>query len=724
MKFLNIEFLKKTLMADTTRNALSASFLFSSTLLFFGPSVIYFTNLLDFSFKFSDIFPALVALTLGIGTVLTICLVILKGRVHRIAVCFLFALGLLIYIQANILIWNYGSFNGRPINWDSFLVNGIIDISVWLLVLVIFTLKTEKLYKFIAIVSVFLFFVQAGGLIGLIHSSQPEPEWKSHFFVPGDSKFVFSENQNVVIIVLDAFESDVFQEIINEDDNYRKMFTGFTYYRNAVGGYQTTTASVPLILTGKYYTNSEPIDIFIKDAFTTSSLPKTLKNNNYSINIYDDSRLVFPDEQIEENVQSASVDSITALNKLYHIALFRDLPHFLKQATYKTVVIGSNPGMGIPDRSYFDAFANQTQFTKPERVFKFYHLSGSHPPYLLNESLGYEELPYNRTGNIEQSKAFLRITNELLKNANRSGMYDNTMIIIVGDHGQPFRLNTSQLNRTVSISYTSQNIIMSGIPLILVKPFYSNTSLAISDTPVSLSDIPKTVTNELNIPNNFPGQSMKSIQVNEKRERSFFAYNSNSKISDYYGYLPPLKQYIISNFSWFGGSWKPTYWTHSSHGSMQTYPPNYSINSTINFRKNTESEEYLTETWSYNDDDNLISNEKMATIKFSLNKPETDLTLDITLKANIIPEKPSPQRVFVYVNRHEIGNFTLTNDTKYEKHITVPHAYWEETIQHVTFYLPDAVSTPEIETSISPGERSIVLDSITLTPMNVSTPVL
>jgi hypothetical protein len=54
------------------------------------------------------------------------------------------------------------------------------------------------------------------------------------------SIYQFSPEKNVLIIVLDGFQGDVFQEIIDESPQYRKRFDGFTYYRDALGGYPVT----------------------------------------------------------------------------------------------------------------------------------------------------------------------------------------------------------------------------------------------------------------------------------------------------------------------------------------------------------------------------------------------------------------------------------------------------------------------------------------------------
>ncbi len=80
----------------------------------------------------------------------------------------------------------------------------------------------------------------------------------------------------------------------NEDEKYRDMFDGFTYYRNTVGGFSTTYPSVTLILSGKYYDNSVPIKDFIKNTSLNNSIPVVLKQNGFRTSISEDPTLIYP----------------------------------------------------------------------------------------------------------------------------------------------------------------------------------------------------------------------------------------------------------------------------------------------------------------------------------------------------------------------------------------------------------------------------------------------
>src|SRR6185436_19727519 len=79
--------------------------------------------------------------------------------------------------------------------------------------------------------------------------------WVNHYSFDDSARFAFSPTRNVVILVLDTFQTDLFQELLDDDAGLAAKFEGFTYFRNAVGGFPSTAASVPLILTGQYYEN-------------------------------------------------------------------------------------------------------------------------------------------------------------------------------------------------------------------------------------------------------------------------------------------------------------------------------------------------------------------------------------------------------------------------------------------------------------------------------------
>jgi len=553
--------------------SIGAAFLLSFTLLFFGPAYMYYGNILEIPYYYSDMVWIFLAYSLAAAAIITTILLILKGTIHQRAVALVFALGLLFWIQGHILVWDYGILDGREIIWSDYFLNGIIDSAIWIAVLGVALFKAPSFYKHIALASVLLLVVQGGGLAVEMYQAPDEPEWKSYTIGYDDkTMFEFSKEQNVIILVLDSFQSDVFQEIIDEDDEYREMFDGFTYYRNAASGYPRTYASVTLILTGEYYDNSIPIQDFIKNAFLNNSIPRVLKENGYQVDLYPYYvKTIYPSDKIASNVgtqQRGKVDreinELKGAKELYKLMEFRHAPHFLKSYFYFMPFAGlGGNGDDHHDIVFHNTLKSNMVVSSAERVFKYYHLWGAHGPYTLNAQLQNKDLPQNRSGCKEQAKASLNIAGELIEQLKKNDIYDDTLMIIVGDHGgTSWRgdLFIEPSNGKFKIPTVHDAVVAQGTPLMLVKTFNSDGKLVISDAPVTLGDIPQTIVSELQLASEFPGMSVLSLNESDERKRKFFLHDW---VEEYWGfskaYLSPMTEYAINGHSWSTNSWESTH---------------------------------------------------------------------------------------------------------------------------------------------------------------------
>jgi len=565
---------------DPERRAptIGTSFLLSLTVLFFGPSYLYYMNILEIPYLYTDLVWVFVAYSLVAGAIISALLLFLRGSVHQRAVALIFVLGLLFWIQGHILVWDYGILDGREIIWNDYLLNGLIDSTIWIAALGVALIKGPSFYKHITVASVLVLVVQGGGLAAEMYQAPDEPEWKSYAITSNDgTMFEFSKEQNIIILVLDAFQSDVFQEIINEDDGYRKTFDGFTYYRNAVGGFPYTYASVTLILTGDYYDNSIPVQDFIKSAFIENSIPQVLRGNGYQVDLLPlvEGYIYRGDENASDrgsqqcSKEDREVDAQKGALELYRITLFRHTPQVLKSYFYFTPFIGQSGNDNVhQDVVFYNSLSSNTTISNKEKVFKYYHIFGAHLPYTLNAQLQNEDLPQNRSGCKEQSKASLNIAEELIEQLKKHEIYDNSMIIIIGDHGTSgggigLNLGLMNKNEQLELPMVHERVVASGIPLMLIKPFNSRGDLIMSDAPVTLGDIPQTIASELQLSNKFPGVSVLSLNESDERVRKYFHYAHSEEYQDVDGgYFYPMREYVINGNSWDLNSWKPTHYVY------------------------------------------------------------------------------------------------------------------------------------------------------------------
>ncbi len=704
----------------------AASFLLSLTLLFFGPSYLYYTNILEIPYLYTDLVWVFVIHSLVAGAILSILLLFLKGGIHQRAVALVFALGLLFWVQGHILVWDYGILDGREIIWNDYLLNGIIDSTVWIVVLGVALFKVPSFYKHIALASVLLLVVQGGGLAAEMYLAPDEPEWKSYAIGYDDeTMFEFSKEQNVIILVLDAFQSDVFQEIIDEDDEYREMFDGFTYYRNAVAGFSYTYASIPLILTGEYYDNSIPMQDFIKNTFQENSIPLILKENGYRVNLYPLTTMtIYPSDKIASNVGTKqlgkvdrAIDGQKGATELLKLTMFRHVPHFAKSQFYFMPFTK----LGLEDDIHHDvvlynSLMSNTAASSDEKVFVLYHLFGAHNPYTLNSPLQNEDLPQNRSGYKEQAKAALKISGELIAQLKKHDVYDNSMIFIIADHGNSWGgmgLKTEKVSESVGFQTVSSRVVASGLPLMLVKPFNSHGDLVISDAPVTLGDVPQTIASELQLSGEFPGVSILSLNESDERAREYFHYTWSEEYWDWSkSYLPPMTKHVVNGHSWSPDSWKATYQEYIA-GEVTNSLPAYKCGTEVQFGKDGWTPQYLAAGWWSGPEGEFTRTDgHIAVLAIQPDNTDSDLILKITASPYLGGGALDQQRVTIYVNEHQIGEWLFDQPGAQEKTITIPHDVLEEKVQYITFGLPDAVSPKDLGHSEDERELALAVHSM------------
>jgi hypothetical protein len=146
------------------------------------------------------------------------------------------------------------------------------------------------------------------------------------------------------------------------------------------------------------------------------------------------------------------------------------------------------------------------------------------------------------------------------------------MIFVLADHGYGHQIQMKELKQEAgsdSQPAPLARIKGSAYPLFLVKPFGGTGELRISDAPVSLSDVAKTIVSEVKLEGDIPGSSIFEIGESQSRERRFFSHK-NSRVRTRNGYyLPPLEEYSVSGPVWLDESWTPTNRTFTNEDVKQ-----------------------------------------------------------------------------------------------------------------------------------------------------------
>lgn len=272
---------------------------------------------------------------------------IVPARKTYLYVALLVATFLMIWAQANLLVWELGLLDGKTIEWERFTSRNWIDSAIWLTT----GLLACRYARQIAAKGVFVVYLfcplQCIALLIAITNSDYSLDRKSHVAIattPSDTMYRFSKENNVLLIVMDGFQPDVFDYIIREPRHgpfLQRALQGFVYYRDNMGVFPTTYMSVPALAGEQIYANHMPQREFVSQTMASSSILKVAHDAGYLVDLaapvkvlshYIDAphSTAFAINYDETGTMSRYRDAA----RLLDISLFRIAPHFLKQWIY------------------------------------------------------------------------------------------------------------------------------------------------------------------------------------------------------------------------------------------------------------------------------------------------------------------------------------------------------------------------------------------------------
>lgn len=342
-------------------------------------------------------------------------------------------------------------------------------------------------------------------------------------------------------------------------------------------------------------------------------------------------------------------------------------------------------------------------------TFKFFHLFGLHQPLAFTENLELEKLSTNRNDYKRQAKGSLKLIEMFLKKLKEIDAYDNSFIFIIGDHGASewnigFNPGTDNPKNISDLEKAKQG----GIPLILVKRFNSDSSkkLIISNAPITLADIPATITSELKLEKFDFGQSMFDIKETSNRQRRYLYY---SRPEDWLKqYFLPMIEYLISGHSWENQSWSQSgqIFSPKNNSHIKKIVTAYKLGSSINFGNEENYLRYQQRGWSWGEDGFTWTDGPIASLKIPLENNNEDLVL----VAHLNPYKN--QTINIMVNQEQIGQWQA--NTKGDYHILLPKEKIRTSPLNIVFEFPDAKSSQNFEQANDQRQLGVAFHNLSL----------
>jgi len=641
----------------------------ASTIFFFIPFSLYLLNREAFFTAPHVVAGMLLAFTVAIFLILASPLLLTKGKLRVVAVSLLAFLCIGIWVQANILSWDYGLLDGSTLRWRLFEKRSIIDVLVWLTLFVSITIIGIRKKVSLRYVFFILLFMQSGNILFTWMNSGKDITKNDgqNLSITDNDRFIFSKDKNIILMVLDAYETDIFNEYLEKNPELKDALPGFTYYPNAVSEHFYTLRSIATLLTGNYLIESAFPDSKTQkerkdELFKHHSIPALLKQSGYHVGIYPFyARSNYPPKifgGIADNYIHSNLvlhEGANEISTLMEVGLFRIAAHPFKKMIYDRFLL--TPSFEQDRDEFSTNMEKQLKAGLDVHSFKYYHLQGMHGPHIIN---GERFDDQKRESALRIAAHVNKMLADFASKLQEVGIYDQTDIFIVADHGLyhdsksvvfgKFAPDTTEHDTPPLDDFVKK---CRGIPLFLYKPANATGPMGISKTPVCLTDVLPTITDiaAVEIKEKLDGVSIRTLQEDTARIRRHFtseAHRTRSVIPDY--------EFYVSGFSWYDSSWTYTGDCHTLNAIERIPLDNYVLGQKLTFGLSGNGKEYLDKNWTALEATHQ-SNSATVTISLPVANPKPGMV--ITLELSPSQHQPKEVSLSISINGNKKQTFYI-----------------------------------------------------------------
>ncbi|MCX6303944.1 MAG: sulfatase-like hydrolase/transferase [Bacteroidetes bacterium] len=699
----------------------SAAAVFPFMLLLVAPLSFYFGNINELAFGLKDVTLQVSGLFLVLFAILFLLLFLFRRKVTTFSVLagLLTGLALSVWLQSQLFVWNFGLFRGEMVDWDRWKIQMYLEFATWAVVILLtvfaFLRKNRKVANNI------LMGIYLVGIISVAAGYVAAPREKNKTPEINDAKqkdfFSFHPKNNVLLIILDTFQSDYFEYITQKYPVEASMFDGFTFYRNTASMFPTTKASLPSIITGSCYLNKNPYDTFISRSNARFNLLDAYKKKSYSAYLAGING-TFPGVlAMQTFVDELSENSVHPFFEYIDFALFRSIPTYFKPVIYNNGIWlfsflqrrnypPDNFGVDIRFLELIEKFAFVPKVPESSGTFKILHFSIPHLPVCVDENLKYDPSLTGKEGYLKQARGAVRVAGRVLNTLKRLGIYDNSEIIILSDHGT---MNMPQANKEGvnqdTTSLVPPGVITSSHALLLHKPALSRGTLVTNDSPLEITDIACILGLR-------DGDSACNKYLAAKsggsRERPFYFYTWDDSWDT--ENMPQMTEYYISGHVYDKASYRKGRYLYAASGMVEISSNKYyQIGKPVLFSAGGKSDEYILKGWSRQEPDHRWTDGAVAGLVFQLDKkPQRDMVLRLWGVGINGENKKESEKIKLTVNGKQVASWELIGNNKYEA--LIPAALAPDGLINVEIAISNPKSSANDRRQLGMAVTKLVID--------------
>lgn len=678
------------------------------------PSSLFLSNINEFAVPYYRVV-LLFFLYAGISFLILIWLgaKMVKVKGEYAYTLFIFFLTLCFYVQSNFLNPQMPSLLGGTVDWTQFGAAGIYSIIGWgSLCIVMFGLivlamwKKVKFEKPIRYLSVLFSLMQICSFVFLIITCPMDENVNKVFEKEG--QFAVGD-QNIIVFVVDTLQADAVQTYVQNNIAAEEELRDFTLFTNTISGGAPTQYAIPLILTGEEYDPMQRLDEYQTEIWQESYLLQDLQQQNYDVRLYTESGLLakMPIELVH-NLKQTSGNKIgnagSFLQRMVQLTNLYIMPLQLKGYFWMTTedltecveaMDSTLDPYDCDNMEFYYDFCEKHIQRQYEKAFRFYHIQGVHQPIRHDELFQpiRPEHEINEKNEQRALKAIMMMIQTYTEELRNLGVYDESTIIIMGDHGRH--------NKQDQEKY----------PAILVKRAGENHPLQYSDNPVCFRNLVATIGSEVTKDDTKYGPGVFDVDIESDVQRlQTLAPHVLTEYIEYDGEMYKDRdgaRFIVDDDG--KGNLSYRQWNPHEINKIQ-----YSYGDVIDFALSGSYADKLTERL-YSEENGKTASDEL-TICFELPQEKLgDLELAFTY-AGVYNNK---QKIRIYANGHKVENVECTTDQIGEKiTVVISKDDIKDTSVIIRMVFPNAVTPNQLDRSDEDKRvLSVTFDKMWLTPM-------
>lgn len=472
--------------------AILIAFATSFMLYVYEPIITYSANIDDFWFDFKLMIPnitlyfiILFSVVLLIYSIIYLISLLLKrDKIYKIILIISFIVFTALYIQGVYLVGNLPVLDGTTIDWSSYTTDTIIScVVVFILIIAeIVLIRKTDIKKTVKINTYFTVVILVMISLSVISLFFKPNVFREKVVAVATNRNInnASTDKNFYIVLVDAVDSYEFSTIVENSDKYSQTFNDFSYYPDTVSGYTFTRDSIPFIFSALWNKNEMEFRDYSTKAFNESEIFKKLKDKQYNMNFYEN-EIIWNDRKSSEfsniNIYNNKVNQERFFKELSKYILFKYLPYPLKK--YSKIETADFSTSKIDEEENYFEWSNSNAYKNikenriekiGEKYFQFLHIEGGHVPFDYDEDVNI--IPTDEGNYQKKLTATLNIIDTFIKRLKENNVYDNSVIVVMADHGYWNSQNNGRQN-----------------PILYIKGVNEHHEMITSEIPVSYEDL-------------------------------------------------------------------------------------------------------------------------------------------------------------------------------------------------------------------------------------------